>query len=114
MRRQLAGPGTNKHVPKKDIGKEAPASTNVGDGYRQKSMRLRLVFFYFFFFLRFSPSDSNILFCWPFLLSNTNIIFIFLADSAAGPQSSHAEYVSTKDSGVQMPVSGGGGKEYFS
>ncbi|KAL6074472.1 Autotransporter outer membrane beta-barrel domain-containing protein [Balamuthia mandrillaris] len=71
MRRQLAGPGTNKHVPKKDIGKEAPASTNVGDGYRQKN-------------------------------------------SAAGPQSSHAEYVSTKDSGVQMPVSGGGGKEYFS
>jgi hypothetical protein len=36
MRRQLAGPGTNKHDPKKDIGLQAPAAHNTG-GYRATS-----------------------------------------------------------------------------
>ncbi len=37
MRRQLAGPGTNKHDPKKDIGAQAPAAQNTG-AYRQTNV----------------------------------------------------------------------------
>jgi len=32
---------------------------------------------------------------------------------AVGPQSSHVEYESTKDSGINMPVSGNGGQDFF-
>jgi hypothetical protein len=69
MRRQLAGPGTNKHDPKKDIGKQAPAATNTG-AYRP-----------------------------------TNI--------ATGPQSAQVEWTATKDAGVNLPCSGGGGRDFF-
>eukprot|EP01102_Stenamoeba_stenopodia_P002134 TRINITY_DN118_c0_g2_i2.p1 TRINITY_DN118_c0_g2~~TRINITY_DN118_c0_g2_i2.p1 ORF type:complete len:189 (+),score=22.35 TRINITY_DN118_c0_g2_i2:2-568(+) len=37
MRRVLAGPGTNNHVAKKDIGKEAPSGGGA-DGYRRAAV----------------------------------------------------------------------------
>jgi len=96
MRRVLAGPGTNNHNLKKDIGKEAPAGGGAA-GYRRAAVAT-------------GPGASHGQYT-----ATQDIGKLAPAGAsdgyrssnvAVGPASSHGQYTATQDIGKQLPAAG--------
>jgi nitrate reductase assembly molybdenum cofactor insertion protein NarJ len=93
----MTGPGTNQHVLKKDIGKNAPAAQNTG-GFRQAGSAT-------------GPTSSQANYTATQDIGKNmpaaeNTGGFRQAGSATGPTSSQANYTATQDIGKNMPAAG--------